>query len=284
MKRPAAFWELDFYSRPVLDENNKKIWELLICDRDRAFEWVKECPANEVNSTWLAQQLGAAMTAAGQTPQKVRFFRPSMSNIITRGCRQAGLTAQASRRMFTLLNWLEERMQNVYPQCAGFQAADPQPLPLKNLQLVKPEPLPNALMGERWLLVSLKAADFALASEWSMDFGELFSTLSLPPDLVIPGIIIISNRALPLAAWMSGVDPVFLKFARSLDRVQLILEASAEASWILTTLQDRKDNKAIAEGESFETAKQKSGGLHFMAVQKNPEDEEFAGFWLLKEV
>jgi hypothetical protein len=66
--------------------------------------------------------------------------------------------------------------------------------------------------------------------------------------------------------------------------VQLLLEASAEASWILTTLQDRKDGKAIAEGESFEIAKQKSGGVHFMAVQKNPEDEEFAGFWLLREV
>jgi hypothetical protein len=267
-----------------LDDNNKKIWELLICDRDRAFEWIAECPSNEVNSNWLAKQLEAAMAAAGQTPQKVRFFRPSMSNIITRGCRQVGLTAQASRRMFTLLNWLRERMQTVYPQQPGFQSADPQPLPLQTLQPVKPEPIPNALMGERWLLVSLAAADFASASEWSMDFGELFNTLSLAPDLVIPGIIIISSRALPLAAWMSGVDPVFLKFAHRLDRVQLLLEAGEEASWILTTLQAGKDNKAISEGESFEAAKQKAGGIHFMAIQKNPEDEEFAGFWLLNEV
>jgi hypothetical protein len=35
-------WELDFYSRPILDENKKKIWELLICDRQRQKEWVKE--------------------------------------------------------------------------------------------------------------------------------------------------------------------------------------------------------------------------------------------------
>ncbi|TRT81769.1 MAG: DUF1092 family protein, partial [Microcystis aeruginosa Ma_AC_P_19900807_S299] len=25
-----TIWELDFYSRPVVDENNKKRWELLI--------------------------------------------------------------------------------------------------------------------------------------------------------------------------------------------------------------------------------------------------------------
>ncbi|MEB3214919.1 MAG: Tab2/Atab2 family RNA-binding protein, partial [Nostocales cyanobacterium 94392] len=25
-------WELDYYSRPILDENNKKIWEVLICE------------------------------------------------------------------------------------------------------------------------------------------------------------------------------------------------------------------------------------------------------------
>jgi hypothetical protein len=284
MKRPAAVWELDFYSRPVLDENNKKIWELLICDRDRAFEWVKQCPGNEVNSNWLAKELEAAMAVTGQTPQKVRFFRPSMSNIITRGCRQAGLTPLATRRMFAMLTWLQERMQTVYPQEVGFQAADPQPLPLQNLQPVKPEPIPNALMGERWLLVSLPAADLAGAAEWSMDFGELFRTDALALDLVIPGIIIISSRALPLAAWMSGVDPVFLKFSSNRDRVQLLLEASAEASWILTTLQVPKDQKAIAEGESFETAKQRAGGIHFMAVQKHPEDEKFAGFWLLNEV
>ena len=25
-------WELDFYSRPILDENKKKQWEVLICE------------------------------------------------------------------------------------------------------------------------------------------------------------------------------------------------------------------------------------------------------------
>jgi hypothetical protein len=281
----AIIWELDFYSRPVLDSNNKKIWELLICDNTRQFEWVSECPSAEVNSTWLANQLREAVAVSQQTPLKIRFFRPSMTNIIVRGCKQAGIPSLASRRLFTLANWLQERMQQVYPKREGFQAADPKPLPLQ-VQGISAQPVPNALMGDRWILVSLTAADLASASEWSMDFGETFQTASLEPNLVIPGIILISARALPLAAWMSGVDPVFLRFERTAiaGKTQLCLEASAEAKWILTNLQTPKDCKAIAEGDSFETAKQKANGIHFMAVQSNPDLEHFAGFWLLKEV
>lgn len=32
-------WELDFCSRPILDERGKKVWELLICDPSRSFEY-----------------------------------------------------------------------------------------------------------------------------------------------------------------------------------------------------------------------------------------------------
>ncbi|NES69560.1 MAG: DUF1092 family protein, partial [Okeania sp. SIO2D1] len=28
----GTIWELDFYSRPILDERQKKLWELLICE------------------------------------------------------------------------------------------------------------------------------------------------------------------------------------------------------------------------------------------------------------
>jgi hypothetical protein len=280
----AVIWELDFYSRPVLDENQKRVWELLICNRDRSFEWTQKCPSAEVNSSWLANELEMAVKAAGLAPQKVRFFRASMGNIILRGCKQAGLDAQASRRVFTLETWLQERMQSIYPEMPGFQAADPQPLPLK-IDVIKPQPLPDALIADQWLSVSLPASDFVSAAEWSMDFGEVFDIPKFAPDLAIPGLIMISARALPLAAWMSGVAPVFLKFENAVsDRTQLLLDAGAGDRWILTNLQSAKDRKAIAEGKIFETAKQKAKGLHFLAIQKDPAIEHFAGFWLLKEV
>ncbi len=282
----SKIWELDFYSRPLLDANNKKIWELLICDRDREFEWVRECPANEVNSEWLAKQLTDCVATTGQNPIKIRFFRPSMTNIIVRACSLAGIKGQASRRVFTMSAWLAERMQSIYPNRDGFQAVDPNPLPLKVLAAQDPKPVPDALMGERWISVSLQAGDFADASEWSMDFGELLDISSLEPEAIVSGMIIISARATALAAWMSGVDPVFLKFERNLmgDRTQMQLEASADARWVLANLQAPKDKEAIAQGAAFEKAKQDAQGFHFLAVQISPDVENFAGFWMLKEV
>jgi len=281
----SKIWELDFYSRPVLDANNKKVWELLICDRERQFEWVRECPSNEVNSEWLAKQLTECVETTGQTPIKIRFFRPSMTNIIIRGCTLAGITGQASRRVFTMSSWLAERMASIYPNREGFQAVDPNPLPLKVLAAQDPKPIPDALMGESWILVSLKAGDFAEASEWSMDFSELLDISHLDPETIVSGIIIISSRATALAAWMSGVDPVFIKFERLLgDRTQMQLEASADARWVLANLQAPRDQQAIAQGLAFEQSKQNSQGFHFLAVQNKPEEEHFAGFWMLKEV
>ncbi|PZO44100.1 MAG: hypothetical protein DCF19_02515 [Pseudanabaena frigida] len=282
----SKIWELDFYSRPLLDANNKKVWELLICDRDRQFEWVRECPSNEVNSEWLAKQLVDCVATTGETPIKIRFFRPSMANIIIRGCTLAGIKAQASRRVFTMSAWLAERMAIIYPNRDGFQAVDPNPLPLKVLAAQDPKPIPDALMGERWIAVSLKAGDFVNANEWSMDFSELLDIGNLDPETIISGIVIISARATALAAWMSGVDPVFLKFERNLlgDRCQMQLEASADARWVLANLQAPKDKEAIAQGAAFEKAKQNAQGFHFLAVQTSPDIEHFAGFWMLKEV
>lgn len=282
----SKIWELDFYSRPLLDANNKKIWELLICDRDRQFEWVRECPSNQVNAEWLAKQLVECVESTGQNPIKIRFYRPSMTNIIVRGCTLAGITGQASRRVFTMSAWLAERMAAIYPNREGFQAVDPNPLPLKVLAAQEPKPLPDALRGDRWISVSLQAKDFAEAQDWSMDFSELLDVSHLDPEMLIAGIIIISGRATALAAWMSGVDPVFMRFERSLmgDRVTMQLEASADARWVLANLQAPKDQVAIAQADSFEKAKQNAQGFHFLAVQEDPELEHFAGFWMLKDV
>ena len=46
----AKEWQLDFCSRPMLDERGKKIWELLICSPDRSFEYSRFFPNNKINS------------------------------------------------------------------------------------------------------------------------------------------------------------------------------------------------------------------------------------------
>jgi hypothetical protein len=48
-------WQLDFCSRPILDERGKKVWELLICDPARQFEYAKYFPNNKINSAEVSR-------------------------------------------------------------------------------------------------------------------------------------------------------------------------------------------------------------------------------------
>jgi hypothetical protein len=38
----------------------------------------------------------------------------------------------------------------------------------------------------------------------------------------------------------------------------------------------------VAEAQAFEAAKTAADQVHFLAVQTNPDSQEFAGFWLLR--
>jgi hypothetical protein len=98
-------------------------------------------------------------------------------------------------------------------------------------------------------------------------------------------LILYSSRATPLAAWMSGVDPVCVKFETNAlkDRLQLMLEASADVRWILANYQAPKEQPIFDQGQRFEALKSGAKGVHFLAVQRNENEENFAGFWLLKE-
>lgn len=46
----SSVWEIDFCSRPLLDERGKKVWELLICDPERNFEFSQYFPNSKINS------------------------------------------------------------------------------------------------------------------------------------------------------------------------------------------------------------------------------------------
>jgi hypothetical protein len=53
--KQAAVWELDFCSRPIMDERKKKVWELLICDPERNFEYSEYFPNNKINSVQVTE-------------------------------------------------------------------------------------------------------------------------------------------------------------------------------------------------------------------------------------
>ena len=134
-----ADWEVDYYSRPVVEPDGKKRWELLICssqglDPNQAlFRWVLRCPAASVNSVWLREALGEALLAAAEQgfapPRRIRCWRTSMRTMVQRAAESLALEVVASRRCYGLIEWLIERQREVYPAEEGYMASPLAPRP-----------------------------------------------------------------------------------------------------------------------------------------------------------
>jgi RNA-binding protein Tab2/Atab2 len=278
-------WEMDFYSRPILDDQGKKLWEILICNASRTFEFSRFCAGSEANARWLQDTLSEAIAAwqelfdlaPDKKPEKIRFFRRPMTAIITRACEALGIPSQQSRRAFALVQWFQERSQTVYPKHPGFQPLMPPPPAFEPMIA---QQLPDALKGDGWSFVSLSLDALTEMNEWDVTFRESIplEVLALPPETIIPGLVIFSKRAVPLAGWMSGLEIAALD-VETTPVPRLLLETGLSDRWILTPL-----NKAElqAEAAQFATAKEAAQNVHFLAIQSGPQDESFAGFWLLQ--
>ncbi|MGK7890192.1 MAG: Tab2/Atab2 family RNA-binding protein [Leptolyngbyaceae cyanobacterium] len=286
----SVIWELDYYSRPLLDENQKKRWEVLICERpvgitadvDSLFRYTKFCASSSVNSVWLREAIEEAIAKAPVPPDRICFFRRQMNNMISKAVADAGLAVSISRRTLTLDQWLRQRMDEVYPQMEGY---NPATNPSVSYPANTPQPLPDALLGEQWTIVSLEAAALKEMPEWDIGFGEAFplQLTAVSETTPIPGLIIYSSRATPLAAWMSGLELAYLSYQPVMGKVpsSLVLETGANDAWTLSPL---PTDELVQDAQTFEVAKQAANGVHFIAIQTSPESEAFAGFWLLKEL
>ncbi|HEY9889435.1 MAG TPA: Tab2/Atab2 family RNA-binding protein [Candidatus Obscuribacterales bacterium] len=281
----GTVWELDFYSRPVLDEQQKKRWEVLISEGlqtvdanpDALFRFSKFLSNTEVNSIELKKAIEEAIAQAPTPPSRIRFFRFAMQNMITRACEDLGIAVQASRRTLALHQWMEHRRQAVYPLEPGYTD---KPSPSVGAPPPAPQPLPDALIGQQWAIVSLPAQDLADMPEWPIDFGEAFplSAAGVTGDTLIPGLVIFSSRALPMAGWLSGLEVSELRIEAS-KVPRLILETGSADSWVIAVL----NTPALQqEGRDFAAAKTTANQVHFLAVQESPEAEAFAGFWLMQ--
>lgn len=285
-----TIWELDFYSRPLFDENQKKLWEVLICESpldvtrspDSLFRYAEYVDSAEVNSLRLRQAIERAIAQASAPPNKIRFFRRQMNNMILKACEDADIPTAPSRRTYHLNRWLEDRLTDFYPHQPGYDPAAAQATSVQ-FPASTVVPLPDTIKGDKsdkWCFVSLEVAAFKEMSEWDIAFGEAFppEMMDVAPDARIPGFIAYSPRAMPMAAWMSDLEMSFLQFeGGSLPKLRL--ETGVSDSWILANL---TTPQTVAEGEGFEVAKAKANGVHFFAIQSNPESESFAGFWLMK--
>ena len=284
--KKQANWELDFYSRPILDPDGKKRWELLISSSEvfsgeESFRWEKRCPSGEVNSIWLSSALEEALDEAKlkgwEVPSKVRCWRASMRTMVKKAATQVGLEVIPSRRTYALLEWISERERDVYPLEEGYMRGPlaPQAPPILN----QPVPLPEAARGDAWTIASLPLGLLKEAPTWPMEFSGLLPIgVTEDENIPVPGLRIFSkSRALALAAWLGGLEPVRL----AIEGNQLLLEAGQEDRWLVTDL-----DKQTAESahQALINSKEKANGLQFIAIQKTPQEKQFAGFWMLKDL
>jgi len=283
----APDWELDYYSRPIVDADGKKRWELLICstpaasEQKPAFEWVMPCPAGSVNSIWLREALEQAIAdAAAQgmgRPRRLRCWRGAMRTMVQRAAEGLGLELVPSRRCYALVTWLQQREQLVYPAEEGYLAGPlaPPPEPIRAAAL----PIPETARGESWAWASLPLEALAEAQQWPIDFAGLTPLPQAVADgTSVPGIRLFGgNRALAIAGWIAGLEPVRLE----VDGRQLVLEAGLEDRWLLSDLSSEEAPEAAA---ALRAARKQGGGVQFLAVQASPSDQRFSGFWMLRDL
>lgn len=280
----SKIWELDFCSRPLLDERGKKVWELLICDAERNFEFSRYFPNSKINSAELRKVLEEILSQEGAVmPDKVKFFRGQMQTIISKAVTEVGLKPVPSRRCFSVMSWLQERVE-VYKQDPRYSE---KATTMFVLDLGPPEPLPDALRGEQWAFVQLPLGNLKEMLK-KVEGREVFgSTLNLeqigagdlPSNILVPGVAVFSRRALAMSAWTNGLEIASVK--ADVERSCLVLETGVNQRWRYGGWRATPDS--IEEAKGWEEAKQELKGLHFLAVQMDPESDDLNGLWLLQD-
>ena len=280
-------WELDFYSRPIIEESGKKRWELIISSTKNfrsndIFLWNKICPANEVNSIWLTKALKEAINDAKKKgwakPSKIRYWRSSMKSIIKKSLESIEIDSLVSRRTYELLDRIEYLEKEIYPKEKGYVRGVLAPAFISQMENM-PKPLPEAVRGDALTISEISIGELKSAKNWPIEFGDIFPIQkSLDDSKLVPGLRLFSkDRSLALAAWFSSLEPVKLIMQNN----QLILEAAEDDKWLVT---DLPEDDATKLTEKLADNKNNSSGYQFISVQSTPFVQKFAGFWILRDI
>ena len=260
-------WQVDFYRSPVEEKSGQVLWELLICDSSRSFEYVATCPQSTANSDWLATQIQLA--AGDKLPDVIQVFRPQCLSLIQAAASKLNLNivVEPTRNTQALKQWLAEKQ---YPL-----ALDKPP----------PTPLPENLWGEQWRFATLPAGEllevFADLPIPVFSVPECLQpiNLGLPSTALVPGVVIYGGRqSMILARWLESVHPVALNYISGANH-GLVLEAGLVDRWIVATFTDAD---VVTAARVYQQRQQQSTGLHFLLVQPDDSGMTYSGFWLLR--
>jgi len=271
-------WQADFYRRPLRDANDQVLWELLICDSTRSFEYAAFCPQPQANASWLVSQLQLA--AEQQLPDLIAVFRPQSLSLLEVAGLRLGVAVEPTRYTFALKQWLQERSQ-LYEHMENYSGEAYNPLALEQ---PPPMPLPENLWGEQWRFATLAAGDIVTFAERPIPILQMPEfllpiTLGLASTVAVPGVVIYGGRqSMRLARWLQDARPVALSYIAA-SPAGLVLEAGLIDRWIVATFADAE---VTAAAQTYEQRKQLSKGLHFLLVQPDDSGVTYSGFWLLQ--
>ena len=271
-------WELDCYSRPVIDGDGKKLWEVLITDKSGSFRYLQKLPGSMVNSRNLRKTVEQVIDSSPVRPKKFRFFRSQMLNMITIALKNLDVEVKASKCTHNLQIWLEEREEHIYPKMDGYSPTLRQKT-IFDYESSEPDRLPDVLRAESYAFVALPAEVFFNGdiSADNVGKGTLCPTTKMPKEGLINGIALFSQRADSIAGWMSGVEISDIE-ADLLGR-ELKISTDINKQYLLAPLGETQKKEA----RIFEKGKTDQSGYHFLSIQFTPESEEPEGFWLLRK-
>jgi hypothetical protein len=269
-------WEIDFFSKPVLNENGKKLWELVIINNQGTFEHVESIPNNLINSKELRKRINFVIESAKVKPTAIKFFRTQMFNMINIALSELEINVRPSRKTRLLFEKLKEREETVYKGMTGFK---PFLRDSDSLQILKktPERMPDFLRGDSYIFATIDTGSLKDVINQKPLFLELFQPDYISGEsLSIPGLIIISSRAKSLSSWLTSTE--LFSVICDIERKDLIIECGLDTQYLFGKIK----NSQYKESKVFEENKKKANGVHFIAVQSDSSNQEIIGFWLLK--
>jgi hypothetical protein len=274
-------WEIDFFSRPVVDENGKKLWELIVVDQKGSFEHIETVPNNLVNSKELKKRINFLIEKSPQKPKIVKFFRSQMFNMINIALSDLDLVVRPSRRTFSLYNKISEREAKVYPEMEGYRPFMREMDMGSSLKKI-PQKMPDSLRGEKYVFASLSPMELSSMISRNISFSSFCPIpTNFDENQQIPGIVIFSERAKSLSGWLDGIE--LCNVYCDLENKNLILECGLDIQFLFAKFSETKDLKNNnLEPRFFEKNKKKTQGIHFLAVQSYSKQNEIAGIWTLK--
>ena len=272
-------WQLDFYRRPLQDEEGNPLWELLICSADMTFTYGEFCSQSEASAPWVRAQLEKAYDLAGGWPSHIEIFRPQSVSLVEVACRDLPISVTPRRDIPAIKQWLRQRGA-WYPQLDNYV-----PQPYEPIALDRPAPVPVAkhLMGDVWQFASIAPTDLQRLTQEpipirAIDPALMPINLGLPSTAAIPGVIIDGGRqSMALAQWLQSARPVMLQYIAGGPN-GLLLEAGRADRWIMATFEDEA---VAAAARTFTERKLAAQGLHFLLVRPDDSGMTYTGLWLL---